>query len=193
MSLFKNLYPLAFGDPTYLQERNCNWEAHLAYVEQLGDGDGSKLLEDYGPGAVSETVLRVIRRSNHLNMHEALAFQNSLADNSSNGLPRRFALHLKHGGASHNRISATVLTNTERDRIVSDIESALDEAGTGLDLDAATDAGLELAPRPLPLSDLDDFGPRSHIRVGLCLRVAQSSYRDNASRFRPRSRATMSR
>ena len=49
------------------------------------------------------------------------------------------------------RISATVLTNTGRDRIVSDIESALDEAGTGLDLDAATDAGLELAPRPLPL------------------------------------------
>ncbi|MGH9493380.1 MAG: hypothetical protein ACRD3B_00180 [Candidatus Sulfotelmatobacter sp.] len=55
------------------------------------------------------------------------------------------------------RISATVLTNTGRDRIVSDIESALDEAGTGLDLDAATDAGLELAPRPKPLYDFDDL------------------------------------
>jgi hypothetical protein len=55
------------------------------------------------------------------------------------------------------RISATVLTNTGRDRIVSDIESALDEAGTGLDLDAATDAGLELAPRPLALFDFDDL------------------------------------
>ena len=55
------------------------------------------------------------------------------------------------------RISATVLTNTGRDSIVSDIESALDEAGTGLDLDAATDAGLELAPRPLPLYDFDDL------------------------------------
>jgi SNF2 family DNA or RNA helicase len=55
------------------------------------------------------------------------------------------------------RISATVLTNTGRDRIVSDIESALDEAGTGLDLDAATDAGLELAPRSLPLYDFDDL------------------------------------
>jgi SNF2 family DNA or RNA helicase len=55
------------------------------------------------------------------------------------------------------RISATVLTNTGRDRIVSDIESALDEAGTGLDLDAATDAGLEVAPRPLPLYDFDDL------------------------------------
>jgi SNF2 family DNA or RNA helicase len=55
------------------------------------------------------------------------------------------------------RISATVLTNTGRDRIVSDIENALDEAGTGLDLDAATDAGLELAPRPLPLYDFDDL------------------------------------
>ena len=55
------------------------------------------------------------------------------------------------------RISATVLTNTGRDRIVSDIESALDEAGTGLDLDAATDAGLELAPRPMPLYDFDDL------------------------------------
>ena len=54
-------------------------------------------------------------------------------------------------------ISATVLTNTGRDRIVSDIESALDEAGTGLDLDAATDAGLELAPRALPLYDFDDL------------------------------------
>ena len=50
-----------------------------------------------------------------------------------------------------------MLTNTGRDRIVSDIESALDEAGTGLDLDAATDAGLELAPRPLPLYDFDDL------------------------------------
>lgn len=55
------------------------------------------------------------------------------------------------------RISATVLTNTGRDRIVSDIESALHEAGTGLDLDAATDAGLELPPRPLPLYDFDDL------------------------------------
>lgn len=55
------------------------------------------------------------------------------------------------------RISTTVLTNTGRDRIVSDIESALDEAGTGLDLDAATDAGLELAPRRLPLYDFDDL------------------------------------
>lgn len=55
------------------------------------------------------------------------------------------------------RISATVLTNTGRDRIVSDIESALDEAGTGLDLDAATDAGLELAPRLVPLYGFDDL------------------------------------
>ena len=64
------------------------------------------------------------------------------------------------------RISATVLTNTGRDRIVSDIESALDEAGTGLDLDAATDAGLELAPRPLPLYDFDDLDRSSHIGIG---------------------------
>src|SRR5208283_1428720 len=55
------------------------------------------------------------------------------------------------------RISATVLTNTGRDRIVSDIENALDEAGTGLDLDAATDAGLELAPRSVPLYCFDDL------------------------------------
>jgi SNF2 family DNA or RNA helicase len=55
------------------------------------------------------------------------------------------------------RISATVLTNTGRDRIVSDIESAIHDAGTGLDLDAATDAGLEVAPRPMPLYDLDDL------------------------------------
>ncbi len=50
-----------------------------------------------------------------------------------------------------------MLTNTGRDRIVSDIESALDEAGTGLDLYAANDAGLELVPRPLPLYDFDDL------------------------------------
>jgi hypothetical protein len=35
--------------------------------------------------------------------------------------------------------------------------SALDEAGTGLDLDAATDTGLELTPRPKPLFDFDDL------------------------------------
>jgi hypothetical protein len=46
------------------------------------------------------------------------------------------------------RISSTLLTNTGRDHIVSDIERAIDEAGTGLDLDAATDAELDLAPRP---------------------------------------------
>jgi hypothetical protein len=55
------------------------------------------------------------------------------------------------------RISATVLTNTGRDRIVSDIEGAIQEAGTGLDLDAATDAGLESPPRPQPLYDFDDL------------------------------------
>jgi hypothetical protein len=55
------------------------------------------------------------------------------------------------------RISSTLLTNTGRDRIVSDIERAIDEAGTGLDLDAATDAELDLAPRPLPLYDFDDL------------------------------------
>jgi len=55
------------------------------------------------------------------------------------------------------RISATVLTNTGRDQIVSDIETAIQEAGTALDLDAATDAGLELAPRAQPLVDFDDL------------------------------------
>jgi hypothetical protein len=55
------------------------------------------------------------------------------------------------------RISTTVLTNTGRDRIVSDIETAVHEAGTGLDLDAATDAGLELPSRPAPLYNFDDL------------------------------------
>jgi SNF2 family DNA or RNA helicase len=55
------------------------------------------------------------------------------------------------------RISTTVLTNTGRESIVNDIESALDEAGTGLDLDAATDADLELPPRQQALYNLDDL------------------------------------
>jgi len=55
------------------------------------------------------------------------------------------------------RISATVLTNMGRDRIVSDIENALGEAGSGLDLDAATDAVLELGARPLPLYAFEDL------------------------------------
>ena len=84
-SIFKNIYPLAFGDPTYLKERNSNWNAHLAYVEQLGKGQCSKLLESHGPNAVSETVLRVIRKSHYLHKHEYLAFQNALADHGSNG------------------------------------------------------------------------------------------------------------
>jgi hypothetical protein len=83
ISLFKNLYPLAFGDPAYLKQRNRNWNSHLAYVEQLGKGEGSKLLESQGPNAVSETVLRVIRKSNHINKHEDLAFQNAVADENS--------------------------------------------------------------------------------------------------------------
>ncbi len=49
------------------------------------------------------------------------------------------------------------MTNTGRDRIVSDIEKAIHEAGTGLDLNAATDADLDLALRPSSLYDFDDL------------------------------------
>lgn len=55
------------------------------------------------------------------------------------------------------QISTTVLTNTGREQIVGEIESALQKAATGLDLDAATDAGFELPPRPLPLYGFDDL------------------------------------
>ena len=54
-------------------------------------------------------------------------------------------------------ISNTVLTNVGRDRIVGDLEVAIQQAGSGLDLDAATDGGLELSIRALPNLTLDDL------------------------------------
>jgi hypothetical protein len=55
------------------------------------------------------------------------------------------------------RISESVLTGRERDRVVADLETAVDEAGSGLDLDAITDAGFEMEARPPALYDLDDL------------------------------------
>ena len=55
------------------------------------------------------------------------------------------------------RISQTVLTNRDRGQVIAEIEDAVKDTGSGLDLDAATDGGLELGTRPKPLYDFDDL------------------------------------
>jgi hypothetical protein len=55
------------------------------------------------------------------------------------------------------RISESVLTAKDRGTVVADIEQALAQAGSGLDLDAATADDLEIATRPAPLYDMDDI------------------------------------
>ncbi len=55
------------------------------------------------------------------------------------------------------RISDTVLHGSDRGRAVADIEDALSQAGSGLDLDAATASDLELAARIAPLYGMDDL------------------------------------
>ena len=55
------------------------------------------------------------------------------------------------------RISQTVLTNRNRGQVIAELEDAVKDTGSGLDLDAATDGGLELGTRPKPLYDFDDL------------------------------------
>ena len=55
------------------------------------------------------------------------------------------------------RISDTVLTAKDKDRTVAEIEDAVAQAGSGLDLDAATASDLEVEVRPAPLLDLNDL------------------------------------
>lgn len=55
------------------------------------------------------------------------------------------------------RISDTVLTAKDKDRTVAEIEDAVAQAGSGLDLDAATASDLEVEVRPAPLLDLHDL------------------------------------
>jgi superfamily II DNA/RNA helicase len=55
------------------------------------------------------------------------------------------------------RISDTVLTAKDRGSVVAEIEDAVAQAGSGLDLDAATADDLEIAARPAPLYDMDDI------------------------------------
>ena len=55
------------------------------------------------------------------------------------------------------RISETVLTAKDRGRVIAEIEDAVEQAGSGLDLDAATADDLEIAARPTPLYDMDDL------------------------------------
>jgi SNF2 family DNA or RNA helicase len=55
------------------------------------------------------------------------------------------------------RISDSVLTAKERDRTVAEIEDAVTQAGSGLDLDAVTASDLEFTARPAALFDMDDL------------------------------------
>ena len=55
------------------------------------------------------------------------------------------------------RISETVFNAKDRGLAIAEIENAVEQAGSGLDLDAATADGLEIAPRPAPLYDMDDL------------------------------------
>jgi hypothetical protein len=55
------------------------------------------------------------------------------------------------------RISQSVLTNRNRGQVIAEIEDAVKDTGSGLDLDAVTDSGLEIISRPKPLYDFDDL------------------------------------
>jgi Helicase conserved C-terminal domain len=55
------------------------------------------------------------------------------------------------------RISQTVLTHRDRGQLIAEIEDAVNDKGSGLDLDAATDDELEITAMPKPLYDFDDL------------------------------------
>ncbi len=55
------------------------------------------------------------------------------------------------------RISQSVLTHRDRGQVIAEIEDAVNDKGSGLDLDAATDDELEVTARPKPLYNFDDL------------------------------------
>src|ERR1017187_1422126 len=55
------------------------------------------------------------------------------------------------------RIAESVLTAKDRDRTVAEIEDAIAQAGSGLDLDAVAADNLDVAARPAPLYGMDEL------------------------------------
>jgi hypothetical protein len=83
ISLFKNRYPHGFKDPSYLKQRDRYWNAHLAYVEQIGNGLGLKTLKQDSLAKLGGQVRRVLGKSKYLNKYEALAFHDAIGDNNA--------------------------------------------------------------------------------------------------------------
>jgi len=55
------------------------------------------------------------------------------------------------------RIAETVLTSKDRGRVVAELEDAVQESGSGLDLDAAADSELNLGARPAAPYGMEDL------------------------------------
>ena len=81
---FVSRYPGRFSDPKYLHdERIYKWDAHLLFVELLGDAQLDKLL---GAGEIStivERILKIVRAVHHKKMlspYEMMALKDGLKD-----------------------------------------------------------------------------------------------------------------
>jgi hypothetical protein len=88
---FLEAYPQGFADPRYLDpekergERACRWRrAHDAFEEQLGRGEGERLLEAGDVAGLVERTLRVERHVRTLHRDaEKTSFEDGLADPGS--------------------------------------------------------------------------------------------------------------
>ena len=78
---FVRQYPGRFSDPKYLhEERIYKWDAHLLFLELLGDAQLDKLL---GAGEIStivERIRKIVQSVNLLSRYEVMALNDGLKD-----------------------------------------------------------------------------------------------------------------
>jgi len=80
---FRTKFPLGFNDPAYLAkrgERDDKLAAHELFIEQLGGGQGQKLLDENNIPEITKRTLAVVSKAKMLLSYENSAFAYALQD-----------------------------------------------------------------------------------------------------------------
>jgi hypothetical protein len=78
---FSNKFREGFDDPQFhKEERGYKWEAHELYVELLGQGQLSSLINDSAADEIVKRLQRIVQKVNLLSPQESMALHDSFRD-----------------------------------------------------------------------------------------------------------------
>lgn len=108
---FLDRFPAGFGDKKYLNdpnfgERQYKWEAHVSFVESLGNGQFGRLLSRKRHDELVVRVLAVESRVNLLSIYEKAAFRDALKDQRAASAYLQTLSQLLKAGPSEGACSA---------------------------------------------------------------------------------------